>query len=521
MSRPTRQTLTILSATILAGLLFRLALLSLVHNPGISDPVHYFNLGRRLAEGQGFTIDYVWHYSRMPVPLVHATDHWMPLPGVAAALGMALGGVNIHAALAVFVLAGSLLPLLAFCACRQLDLPDACGWVAAAFTALNPELVLNSLRTDTTILNAALICAAVLVFCRAIDAQKRFLFAGAGVLFGCAYLTRNDSILFVPMLLIFALVWRRFRPGSVLAGAAIAIAAALLTVSPWLLRNWLEIGMLGSPESSRMPFMVEPIDLYAYQFPITLESMLARRTLPELFGKRLFELAASVKQMGLALELPALILAPAGIGWLLKDRDWRRLLSLSPALIWTLGILIAYPLLLPVHNQGGSFKKAFITILPLLMPLAALGIMKLTERPMLRWGLAMFALLWLGGRSVHLVQEQTALADTYYASIDVLVQALERLPDTNGDGEKRLMAQDPYVFSSVGYASIMMPLTTRDGTLELARRYDIDYLMFPAARPALDPLYLGAETDPRFQLAARLTDAGVIPWELYRPLYDA
>ena len=96
------------------AVVFRLALLSLVHNPGLHDPLHYFNLGRRLSQGQGFTIDYVWHYSRMPVELVHDTDHWMPLAGVAAAVGLTVGGGSIQSALALFLLAGTLIPLLAF-----------------------------------------------------------------------------------------------------------------------------------------------------------------------------------------------------------------------------------------------------------------------------------------------------------------------------------------------------------------------------------------------------------------------
>ena len=46
--------------------------------------------------------------------------------------------------------------------------------------------------------------------------------------------------------------------------------------------------------------------------------------------------------------------------------------------------------------------------------------------------------------------------------------------------------------------------------------YAIDYLMLPAGRPALDPLYLGKEIDSRFQLALHLPDAGEHEiWQLY------
>ena len=86
-----------LSAILVLAFIFRLALLSLVHNPGLHDPLHYFNLGRRLSQGHGFTIDYVWHYSRMPSEISHGIDHWMPLAGVASAAGISLGGQSPQA----------------------------------------------------------------------------------------------------------------------------------------------------------------------------------------------------------------------------------------------------------------------------------------------------------------------------------------------------------------------------------------------------------------------------------------
>jgi hypothetical protein len=118
--------------------------------------------------------------------------------------------------------------------------------------------------------------------------------------------------------------------------------------------------------------------------------------------------------------------------------------------------------------------------------------------------------------SIHTVQRETDFANTYYASIQKLIDTLDTLPDVTGDGEVRLMAQDPYVISYFGYKSVMMPFATREDTLLLADRYAIDYIMMPPGRPALDALYLQQETDPRFALVAHIADAGVKPFELYQ-----
>ncbi|MCY3780612.1 MAG: glycosyltransferase family 39 protein [Chloroflexi bacterium] len=511
----------LLAITVLA-FAFRLALLTLVRNPGINDPVHYYNLGRRLSEGKGFTINYVWHYARMPVELTHATDHWMPVPGVLVALGMAAGGANVHAALALFIVAGSLIPALVFLATKQLGQSASSALMAAAFAAVLPEFVLNSLRTDTTIVNMALVVSASLLVNGALQSGKRLGFLLAGVLFGLAHLTRNDSIILFSLLIAYLLLAegrgiQRARRADVL----LMVAALGLTVAPWHIRNLNEIGTLGSPQMSRMPFMVEPRDLYAYGIPVTFESMLERRGVVELIGKRIFELGAALKQMAVSLQLPLVFLVPAGVFWSCSKVNGAVLQKLLPALIWIVGILAVYPMLMPVHNQGGSFKKIFLTIMPLLIPAGAIAIEKLTRRRSeWRYAFLLISLAWLAWSSYDLVRQETANSDRFYQSMQVLVDRLEALPDKTGDGELRLMSQDPYVLSVFGYSSVVTPLASREDTLALARTFEIDYLLMPAARPALDPLYLAAETDPRFVLAAHLAEAGEIPFELYSFIHE-
>ena len=526
MARFTSSTSLCLLAIIAAALLFRLALLPFIDNPGLHDPIHYFNLGRRLAEGQGFTIDYVWHYSRVPSEISHGIDHWMPLAGVAAAAGIALGGVSPIAALGVFIVAGALVPLLTFLAARQLKLRDETALIAALLAAFVPDLVLSSLRTDTTALNALFICAAMLLVNDGLLHRRRASFLLGGALAGLAYLTRNDALVFFPMLVaVLALrSWAGARPLPLrenLAALGLTAVAFLLVAAPWLWRNLQELGQLGTAETSRMFFMVEQTDHYAYGAEVSWQSMLQRRSIGELLYFRLFQLAAAIKQVVVSLAFPLNILALAGAVRLLRKRLAARLWTLAPAAMWLLAVLLAYPLLLPLKSQAGSFEKALLTIVPLLIPLAAAPLDRAFHRSLWRWGFTGVAVAYLAMSSALQVQWETEFADTYHGSIQVLVDELAALPDVNGDGEIRLMSQDPYVMSYYGYASVMTPLASREDTLELGRRFAIDYLMMPASRPALDALYLSQATDPRFVLAAHMADAGEIPFELYRLVYDS
>ncbi|MCY4072229.1 MAG: glycosyltransferase family 39 protein [Chloroflexi bacterium] len=543
-----------LAAIIVAGLFFRLSLLSFVHNPGLHDPIHYFNLGTRLAAGQGFTINYIWHYGSLPSDVTHPIDHWMPLAGAAAGTGIALFGESSHASLFIFVLVGSLLPVLVFLAAKQLAQPEGAAITAAAFAAFLPDMVWASLRTDTTILNASALCLSVLLFNRGLRYGHRWSIVLCGFTAGLAYLTRNDSVLLLPLFISVAAL-RVLRTGqrSTIREAALLLltlfASFLLTVAPWLIRNLQELDMLGPAETSRMFFMVEHHDHYAYGLPISLESMLGRQSIADLLGKRAFELLAACKQIMVSFTLPLFALVLGGIGLLFRERDQplggsekacsahaksqafsslqrravrkqERLLLAAPAIIWLLGILLAYPILLPLKSQAGSFEKAFLSILPLFLPFAALSLEHFLREPRLRLGVVTALLAWFAFSSYGLVREETAKADLYYGSIGVLIEALEDLPDLTGDGRLRIMTQDPYVFSYFGYESLMTPFASRADTLDLARRFDIDYLMMPPGRPALDALYLGQESDARFLLAAHLPEAGEKPFELYRFVHD-
>ena len=509
-----------LFAIILGGLLLRLLLLSLIHNPGLNDQNHYYNLGQRLVQGQGFTIDYVWHYSHVPDDIIHPIDHWMPLAGVAVAVGMSLGGVTPHSALILFIMAGTGLPLLVYFATKQLNGSESSALIATAFTVVLPDIVWNSLRTDTTILNMVLITGSILLLNEGLRKNKWWMFVLSGIGVGLAYLTRNDSVLFMPMLVIVLVLYlwkgRDTVSRRTISSAMILIPLAFaITIAPWLIRNQQELGMIGTAETSRMLFMVHQRDHYAYDTPITLETMLEQQSLNELLTKRLFEVGAAFKQMVISLDILVLII-PLGSTWLLWKRDKDRLLLVAPVFIWLLGILVAYPILLPYKSQSGSFEKAYLTIVPLLIPMGALAIDHLIRLPIIKWLLVGGIVIWMSFSSYRVVQQETEFADTYYASIQVLVDTLETLPDVTGDNEIRLMSQDPYVMSTFGYTSVMTPLATREQVIELAQRYQIDYLLMPAGRPTLDDLYLGKTTDERFVLAAHIADAGVNPFELYQ-----
>lgn len=504
-----------LALIVLGAFAFRALLVVLfVRFPGIADPNHYTNVALRLLDGQGFTIDYIWQYNAPPASIVHPEDHWMPLAAVLAAVPMALfpgaAGEFNPASLLLFMAGGALLPLVAYWGARQLKLADDAALFAAGAAAVIPELVLNSVRTDTTVPTALFAGVALLAFVEGVRRGGAGWMLLAGAMTGLAYLTRNDALLLFPAFVVYGLAaWWAGRRGWAapprLRWTALVPLAALLVALPWLARNLSEIGTLTSPETSDMFFFTDNLDHYAFGREFTLEGLLAAQTPGQIIGKRLFEAAAGVKVLLEALGGFLAVAAPGGLLLLIARKDRQRLLGAALPLILLLGVFVAYAVFIPYKAQAGSLKKGILMLLPLLLPLGAYALQQALTDARIRAGVMALALAVLAFWAVDLVRLDAAKATAYLGAMRTMAAQAQELPDVTGDGELRLMAQDPYMLSFVGLRSIMYPHEDLDTTLEIARRYGIDYLLFPADRPQFAAIQSGAERDPR------LTTAGGVP----------
>lgn len=507
------RTRTILLLICLAALALRvIALLAYVDFPGIADPLHYFNMGARLAAGYGFTIDYIWQYTLPPDSIIHPEEHWMPLTAVLAAIPMLAFGESARAALIPFVLLGSLLPLISFAAARQLKVSDEGALFAAACCAFLPELLLYATRTDTVIPYALLIGVCILLITRGLDYGRALDFALAGVAAGLAYLTRSDALLLIPMLIVTVIARYLLRDRPRWRYAPLALVVLLLVASPWIARSYALFDTFGSPESRSMFFFTDHNDHYAFGRAFTLETLLAAQTPMEIIGKRAFELLAALKVMIETLDIFLPVAVIGGALLLIGDRDRAR--TAAPVLILLLGMLIAYPLLIPYKAQAGSFKKVFVSLIPLLLPLGALALERAIHAARLRRATMLIVIVLLAARGFDAVRLEQSVNQAYLAQIEVMAFAVRDLPDTNDDAELILMTQDPYILRYVGIQSIMFPHEPLDDVITIAQRYGVDYLLMPSTRPALDALLTDEAVDPRFVLVTALAGTPLIVYRI-------
>jgi len=274
--------------------------------------------------------------------------------------------------------------------------------------------------------------------------------------------------------------------------------------------------VLGTPttrELDRMLFYTDTLDHWAYEREFSLQTLLSAQTPMQIIGKRLFELAAAAKLMYTTLDIFLPVAVAGGCFLLVYRRDQDRLLLLLPSLFMLLIILIAYPILIPYKSQAGSFKKAYLTILPMLIPVGIYAVEYAVPDIRLRVGGLALAIIFTAANAFELVRADTRSTNNYLSSMRQTSAIVQGLPDINGDNKLILMTQDPFMLRFVGVQSVMIPFESREKILKVAARYRVDYLLMPADRPSLDSIYWGKETDSHI---SHVLDVNGTTMKLYR-----
>jgi hypothetical protein len=130
---------------------------------------------------------------------------------------------------------------------RRVLSPGA-GLVAAALATLHPYLVWHDVHMNREILDGALAAAVVLLALLAVERRSLFLASLLGAVLGVAILG-NVRLVLLPLLVAGWLLWRGRR--AALVPAALAVLAAVLVVTPWVVRNSVSVGCVALTTDGR------------------------------------------------------------------------------------------------------------------------------------------------------------------------------------------------------------------------------------------------------------------------------
>jgi hypothetical protein len=497
-------------ALYLLALVVRLALIALFPDPAYVDSAYYVDAARRLAGGDGLTVDFVWVFAEVggripddPTLPIPAFAHWMPLASlVQVPFILALGPTPLASALP-FALAGSLAAPLAWAIGRDAGARDSVAIGAGILLAVPALSVVFMPQPDNFSLYQPLVAGSLWMAARGLRGDGR-AFAIGGLLAGLATLSRNDGVLVAAVLAVAFTVdrWRAWRSDGTRAAAIPAVAAAasaglfLLCVAPWYVRQIATFGQLSPSTASGRVLFIRSIDEWnSITSPASLDWLLSWGAGPLLASRLLGIVAASVIA---AVLLFAVVLIP-----FLVVGAWRRRRdpSFGPYLAYAVVLLLFSGVVSAVHVPGGTFIHSAVALAPHGYLLALEGVAVLATWLVMRRargaiGVDSAVRLYVGGIVVLVVVLGVAYVPGVHAGWnahrDRFVAIGEALRTAGADPADRVMSIDAsgtrYWTGQPGVVLVNDPLETIGA---VATAYDIRWLVVdradgvPAVGPAL------------------------------------
>jgi len=361
------------------SLLVRLIYALQIEFPPLDDPAYYIQAARGLGGPRplDFEVGIIWNFQPLFETVRHpGMEFWMPLSSFAIALSNWLFGNSFFSAQLPGILAGSLLPLYTYWFGRRF-LSFGLSLLAGLLVAFNPLLVYQSTLPDSSMLYAALIGAALLLWPPSSPKPqftKAFTF---GLLVGLAYLARTPAI-FLAFTWVLVTVWEqgrhltfRLRNKNPLANPQSidhshnlkswpTLLGIILPIASWSLRNWLLFGFVTSPAGTQTIFLLDYQDLFNYRAPLTLQSWLAAGP-SQIISVRLEALVSAWRNVLDPLSPPTALLAGLGLGWLAKRES-----TVRPAALYTLLLFLGVPLIFGVASLNGSYYHSAASSAPFL-----------------------------------------------------------------------------------------------------------------------------------------------------------
>ena len=136
------------------------------------------------------------------------------------------------------------------------------GLIGAAIATLNPYLAWHDMHVNREIVDQVCAAALVLLTLRVAERPSKRLAALLGVVTGLAMLG-NTRLVFIPVLCAGYLAWRLPRTRATAAVAALVLAGAAVAVTPWLVRNEVNLGCLAITTDGRALWKANNTQTYA------------------------------------------------------------------------------------------------------------------------------------------------------------------------------------------------------------------------------------------------------------------
>ncbi len=522
-----------------------------LQQPGYMDAYYYYDGGESLYRGGGFNEDFIWNYLDDPQGLPRPSHlYWMPLSSILVYFSFLLFGASYRAAQMPFILLSSFLPLIAYYISYRISGQQRHALSAALFTIFSGFYLVYWVSPDNLSPFAVTASLSLVVMAEGLKSGNPWTLGLTGFLAGLSHLARADGPLLLLSLFIAVLVeaWRRRRkkqrigennglwrmanggflclPGirPLLLGLLFALAGYLLIMMPWFYRNWRVIGTPLSGAGVKTLFLRDYDDLYSYNDRLTWGSYLAWGWGSILRSK--LEAAWLNLQTLLAVDLMIFLAPLAAIGlWQLRRQgEFLPFFIYGPLLYLTMTLVFTFP-----GFRGGMLHSS-TALLPHLFAAAMIGLDTAviwlarfrpwhvpTAQKFFTTGFVLLALFLsafiyhgriLGGQPFNPTWNQR---DLVYGEIAAWLE--EHAPPQAAV----MVGNPPSFYYHSGRPCVVVPNEGLEAVLQIARRYEVDYLVLDENRPhPLAEIYSDQVEVSQLELQLTLTDRQGKTVKIYR-----
>ncbi len=449
--------------------------------PGFTDSFYHYNVAEQIASGSGFVDEYVWLYFSPPDSLpAPSHTYWMPGTSLVAALGMFFFGVGYAAAQVGLALCLWGATVTGYWLGWRFGGTSRHAWMSGLLTIFSGYFLRAWGQTDT-FAPYALVGALGLAFAGlglTVERHNWRWWLLAGISAGLGHVVRNDGLL---LLLVgwLAILWpfgNRTIWRKRLLWLLLFTAAYALTMLPWFLRNQATIGAILPAGGTQAIWYTEYDDLFAYPPDASPQTLFADGADAFIQSRLWATFSANGALVNFLAVEGVIVLAP-----FILIALWRRRRDpfLRPVIWFAIGLHLAFSLVFPFPGVRGGLFHAAAALVPWWMALGLVGLDDAIDWIAQRrrtWKATPAKRIFSGAIVGLIVLLSLALAIPARTVREVppeMALLAEMLPD-----DARVMLNDParlYYFT--GLQGVQLPNETPDIALEIAERYEVDYLL--------------------------------------------
>jgi hypothetical protein len=471
--------------------------------PGYLDSDYYFGGGLQLAAGKGFTEPYVWNYLDDPAGLPHPSHtYWMPLASLISAAGMWLTRQHTYASGRLgFLLLAALVPVLtaalAYQFRRRQDLALISGLLAVFSGYYAPFLPVTDNYGADMILGA--------MFFMLMLRRRPAANLAIGLVAGLLSLGRTDGLLWL-VGAVAVILWRD-RPGRMGTNAApeaevrgdtprnlntlvlnvgLALVGFALVMGPWFWRMYSLFGTIFAPGAGHLLWLRN----YDETFVFPASQLTPAHWLSEGWGPILVARLGALRWnlLNAFAAEGGLVIAPFVLGglWLL-----RRDLRVKVACLAWLALLGVMTVVFPFAGARGGFFHSGAALQPTWWVAAPIGLEA--------------AIAWARGRGLFSVHAFVVFRAALVGAAVLLTAGILyiRVLPGWGEGEQQypriqaflhreglqvgdtvMVRNPPGYFIMTGQPAVVVPYGGASSMLEVARQFQVAYVILEAAGAA-------------------------------------